>query len=161
VVAAINGVAAGAGLSLALACDFRIASEKARLVPAFIQVGLVPDSGAIWLLTRLVGSAKAFELCALGEPIAAEDALRMGLVTQVVPADELEPGWQAFARRLADGPTRAIALTKSLGNFAADASLRDQLDEEVKAQTEAGRTEDHLEGVNAFFERRAAAFKGR
>jgi 2-(1,2-epoxy-1,2-dihydrophenyl)acetyl-CoA isomerase len=161
VVAAINGVAAGAGASLALACDFRIASERARLVIAFIKVGLVPDSGAIWFLTKLVGSAKAFELCALGEPIAAADALQWGLVTKVAEVDEFDDTWRSFAADLAAGPTRAFALTKNLTNAATELSLDRQLDEEVVAQAEAGRTADHLEGVRAFIDKRPPKFDGR
>jgi 2-(1,2-epoxy-1,2-dihydrophenyl)acetyl-CoA isomerase len=161
VVAALNGVAAGAGASLALACDFRIASERARLAIAFIKVGLVPDSGAIWFLTRLVGSARAFELCALGEPIAASDALQWGLVTKVAGADEFDDTWHSFAADLAAGPTRAFALTKNLANAATELSLDRQLDEEVVAQAEAGRTADHLEGVRAFIGKRPPKFDGR
>jgi 2-(1,2-epoxy-1,2-dihydrophenyl)acetyl-CoA isomerase len=161
VVAALNGVAAGAGASLALACDFRVASERARIVFAFVKIGLVPDSGGIWFLTRIAGAAKAFEICALGEPVAAADALRLGLVTKVAPADEFEGSWRAFAADLAAGPTRAFALTKNLANAATRLSLDDQLDEEIVAQAEAGRTADHLEGVRAFLNRRPPRFEGR
>ena len=161
VVAAINGVAAGAGASLALACDFRIASERAKMTLAFIKVGLVPDSGAMWFLTRMVGSAKAWELGALGEPIDAPEALRLGLFDKVEPMDEFETSWRSFARRLASGPTAAYALTKRLANVAAESSLDDQLEAEVGAQTAAGATQDHLEGVQAFLDKRAPRFEGR
>ena len=161
VVAAVNGVAAGAGASLALACDFRIASEKAKLVLAFIKVGLIPDSGALWFLTKMLGAARAFRLGATGEPVSAEQALEWGLFDQVAPVDEFENTWRSFAADLAAGPTRAFAITKALVSFATEHTLDEQLDEEVKAQTEAGRTQDHLEGVQAFLSKREAKFEGR
>jgi 2-(1,2-epoxy-1,2-dihydrophenyl)acetyl-CoA isomerase len=160
VVAAVNGVAAGAGASIALACDFRIASEHAKLVLAFIKVGLVPDSGAIWFLTRMVGSAKAWELSALGSPVGADEALRLGLFNRVVPADAFEKEWRTFAEELAAGPTRGYAITKELLNRASEVSLDEQLDLEVEAQSQAGKTADHLEGVRAFFAKRPPGFTG-
>lgn len=161
VVAAVNGVAAGAGASIALACDFRIASEHAKLVIAFVKVGLVPDSGALWFLTKAIGAARAFEVAATGDPIGAEDALRLGLLTRVVPAAEFEDAWPSFARDLARGPTVAYRLTKALANAAAERPLGEQLDAEVDAQTEAGRSADHLEGVRAFLDKRRPSFEGR
>jgi 2-(1,2-epoxy-1,2-dihydrophenyl)acetyl-CoA isomerase len=161
VVAAINGVAAGAGASIALACDFKIASEKAKLVLAFIKVGLIPDSGALWFLTKSLGAARAFELGATGEPIDAQQALAWGLVTRVAAVDEFEGAWRSFAAELAAGPTRAFALTKELVNSATDRNLDDQLEAEVHAQTEAGKTDDHLEGVQAFLGKRSPKFEGR
>lgn len=161
VVAAVNGVAAGAGASIVLACDFRIASDKAKLVLAFIKVGLVPDSGALWFLSRMVGAAKAWELAALGDPVSADDALRLGLVTRVVATGEFEDAWRSFARELAAGPTRGYALTKTLVAAAATHELDDQLELEVEAQSEAGATEDHLEGVQAFLSKRSPKFQGR
>jgi 2-(1,2-epoxy-1,2-dihydrophenyl)acetyl-CoA isomerase len=161
VLAVVNGVAAGAGASIVLACDFKIASEKAKLVLAFIKVGLIPDSGALWFLTKAVGAAKAFELGATGDPIDAQRALAWGLVTRVAPADEFEDAWRSFARELAAGPTRAFALTKELVNSATERNLDDQLEAEVHAQTEAGKTDDHLEGVQAFLAKRAPKFEGR
>jgi 2-(1,2-epoxy-1,2-dihydrophenyl)acetyl-CoA isomerase len=160
VVAALNGVAAGAGASIALACDFRIASEHAKLILGFIKVGLVPDSGGIWFLTRMVGAARAWELAATGAPVSAEQALDLGLVNKVVPADAFEAEWHEFANNLAKGPTRAFALTKSLLEGAATASLDEQLDLEVDAQVAAGKTSDHLEGVRAFLGKRAPNFWG-
>jgi 2-(1,2-epoxy-1,2-dihydrophenyl)acetyl-CoA isomerase len=160
VVAAVNGVAAGAGASLALACDFRIASEHAKLVLAFIKVGLVPDSGGVWLLANMVGTARAWELAATGEPLSGDEALRLGLFTKLVPADDFEATWRAFAADLASGPTRAYALTKRLVYGAPDRSLDEQLDEEVDCQGEAGRTADHLEGVQAFLAKRRPNFTG-
>lgn len=161
VLAAVNGTAAGAGASLALACDFRIASEHAKLVLAFVKAGLVPDSGALWFLTKLVGAAKAWELGATGEPVKADEALRLGLFNRVVPAEDFEDSWRTFAATLAAGPTRAYALTKELVNAATAASLDEQLEIEVKAQTEAGNTADHLEGVQAFLAKRRPKFEGR
>jgi 2-(1,2-epoxy-1,2-dihydrophenyl)acetyl-CoA isomerase len=160
VVAAVNGVAAGAGASLALACDFRIASEHAKLVLAFIKVGLVPDSGGVWLLANMVGTARAWELAATGEPLSGDEALRLGLFTKLVPVDDFEATWRAFAADLASGPTRAYALTKRLVYGAPDRSLDEQLDEEVDCQGEAGRTADHLEGVQAFLAKRRPNFTG-
>jgi 2-(1,2-epoxy-1,2-dihydrophenyl)acetyl-CoA isomerase len=160
VVAALNGAAAGAGASLALACDFRIATEHAKVSLAFVKVGLVPDSGAIWFLTKMVGAAKAFEISALGDPISADECLRLGLVSEVVPAHSFQDRWREFAAELASGPTRAYALTKALANRAAERSLDEELDDEVRAQTEAGSTKDHLEGVNAFLEKRHPSFGG-
>jgi 2-(1,2-epoxy-1,2-dihydrophenyl)acetyl-CoA isomerase len=160
VVAALNGVAAGAGASIALACDFRIASERAKITLAFIKVGLIPDSGAIWLLSKMVGSARAWELCATGDAVSAADALSWGLVNKVVPDDHFHDEWRAYARSLASGPTRAYALTKMLANNALERTLIEQLDAEVSAQSEAGQTLDHLEGVQAFLEKRAPNFRG-
>jgi 2-(1,2-epoxy-1,2-dihydrophenyl)acetyl-CoA isomerase len=161
VVAALNGVAAGAGCSVALACDFRVASEHAKLVLAFVKVGLVPDSGAVWFLTKMIGAAKAWELAASGDPVSADDALRLGLVHRVVPADVFEKEWMSFAKELAAGPTRAFGLIKGLVAGAAERTLDEQLDAEVRAQTEAGLTKDHLEGVEAFFEKRRPNFRGQ
>lgn len=161
VIAAVNGIAAGAGASLALACDFRIASDDAKLMLAFIRVGLVPDSGALWFLAKMVGAARALELGASGHPLDAQRGLELGLFNQVVPADEFEQTWRAFAARLASMATAAFALTKQLVNEALDRSLDGQLDAEVLAQSAAGRTTDHLEGVTAFFEKRKPEFQGR
>jgi 2-(1,2-epoxy-1,2-dihydrophenyl)acetyl-CoA isomerase len=161
VLAAVNGVAAGAGASIALACDVRIASEHAKLVLAFIKVGLVPDSGAVWFLTRMIGSARAWQLASSGEPVTADDGLRLGLFDRVVPADDFEAEWRKHAQELAAGPTRAFALTKRLVNEAPDRSLDEQLDLEVEAQTQAGQTNDHLEGVQAFLGKRPPKFTGR
>jgi 2-(1,2-epoxy-1,2-dihydrophenyl)acetyl-CoA isomerase len=161
VVAAVNGVAAGAGASIALACDFRILSSKAKFVLAFIKVGLIPDSGAIWFLTRMVGTAKAWELAATGAPLGAEEALRLGLATKVADPEDFEKTWRSFAGELATGPTLAYALTKSLANVAAERGLDEQLDLEVAAQRAAGKTADHLEGVQAFLEKRAPRFEGK
>lgn len=161
VLAAVNGVAAGAGASLALACDLRIASEHAKLVFAFIKVGLVPDSGAAWLLTRMIGEARAMELTTSGRVIGASEARDLGLFTEVVAPDDFERRWREIATELASGPTRAFALTKQLVQAASERGLDEQLDIEVDAQAAAGRTSDHLEGVQAFLAKRAARFEGR
>jgi 2-(1,2-epoxy-1,2-dihydrophenyl)acetyl-CoA isomerase len=161
VVASLNGVAAGAGASLALACDFRIASEKAKLFQAFIKVGLVPDSGAHYFLTRLVGLAKATELTMLGDNIDAQECLRLGLVTKVVPPEQLAEETRAFAERLAAGPTRAYALTKKALHFASRSDLAATLDYEADLQSEISTTEDHIEGILSFVQKRAPNFKGQ
>ena len=160
VVAAVNGVAAGAGASLALACDFRIASEHAKLVLAFIKVGLVPDSGAVWFLANMVGTARAWELAATGDPLSGDEALRLGLFSKLVPAADFDATWRSFAADLAAGPTLAYALTKRLVYGAPDRTLDEQLDEEVDCQGEAGRTADHLEGTQAFLVKRRPTFTG-
>ncbi len=161
VLAAVNGVAAGAGASLALACDLRVAAEEASFLQAFTRIGLVPDSGATYFLPRLVGLGKAFEMCYLAEPVPAQEALRLGLVNWVVPAAELMDKAREVARRLASGPTRAYGLTKRalLRNLRSD--LPAALDYEAMLQDAAGRTEDHREGVQAFLEKRPPRYTGR
>ncbi len=161
VVAAVNGVAAGAGASIALACDSRIASEHAKLVVAFINVGLVPDSGAVWFLSKMLGTARAWQLASTGRAVRADEALALGLFDYVVPADDFEGAWRGYAAKFAAGPTKAYALTKQLLNNAAERTLDGQLDAEVDAQTAAGRTDDHLEGVQAFLGKRPPKFTGR
>jgi 2-(1,2-epoxy-1,2-dihydrophenyl)acetyl-CoA isomerase len=161
VIAAVNGVAAGAGMSLALACDMRIASEGASFLAAFINVGLVPDTAATFTLPRLVGLGKAMELCLTGDKISAEEALRIGLVNRVVPAEDLMTEAQRLAERLATLPARGIALIKRLLNRSFDNDLIGQLKAEGFAQETAGLTEDHVEGVVAFLEKRKPQFRGR
>lgn len=161
VVAAVNGFAAGAGASLAFACDFRIASEDAKFFQAFIKVGLIPDSGATFFLPRLVGLAKAIELGTLGDVIDAAEAERLGLVTKVVPADKLAEETSAFAARLAAGPTRAIALTKKALYYGAVHDLESAMDYEADLQGQIALTADHVEGVKAFLEKREPKFEGR
>ena len=161
VIAAVNGVAAGAGLSFALACDIRIASERASFIEVFINVGLIPDSGSTWTLPRLVGLGKAMELCFTGDTVHAAEALRIGLVNRVVPAEELLTETNALAGRIAGLPARGIALTKRLLNQSYDNDLAAQLEAEAFAQETAALTEDHYEGVVAFIEKRTPEFKGR
>jgi 2-(1,2-epoxy-1,2-dihydrophenyl)acetyl-CoA isomerase len=160
IVGAINGVAAGAGASLAMACDIRVASDAASFALAFGRVGLVPDSGATWFLPRLVGATRAAELALLNDPVSAADALRIGLVGRVVPAADLATEARAVAERLAAGAPRAIALTKRALNAAWDHDLEAALEYEAHLQDLAGRTKDHAEGMAAFMEKRAPRFNG-
>lgn len=160
VLAGINGVTAGAGLGLALACDLRAASDKATFHEAFIKVGLAPDSGASFWLTRILGLAKAMEVVMLGEPIDATVALHLGLVNWVFPEDKLQLEVAKIAERLASGPTRAIALSKRALNRAIAVDLDSALEYETYLQDIAGKTKDHVEGVRAFFEKRQPKFTG-
>jgi len=160
IVAAINGVAAGAGASLAMASDIRIASETASFALAFGRVGLVPDSGATWFLPRLVGAARAAELALLNDPVGAEDALRIGLISRVVAADQLGAESSAIAARLAAGAPKAIALTKRALDVAWDHDLDAALEYEAHLQELAGRTKDHVEGMAAFMDKRPPRFSG-
>lgn len=160
VIAAVNGVAAGAGVSLALACDYRIIAEGANLVLAFSKVGLVPDSGATWLLPRYVGIGRALELALSGEPVTAERAQELGLVNRIVAAGEVDKVSRELAEELASGPTLAFGLIKQLVWQAAANGLRDQLEAEAKAQATAGTSDDHLEGMTAFLEKRRPNFQG-
>ncbi len=161
VIAAVNGVAAGAGCSLALACDMRIASEHASFIEVFIHVGLIPDSGSTFMLPRLLGLGKAMEMCCTGEKVSADEALQLGLVNRVVAANVLSDETNRLASKLAGLPARGLALTKRLLNQSFDNDLSQQLEAEAFAQQTAGKTEDHHEGVVAFIEKRKAAFKGR
>jgi 2-(1,2-epoxy-1,2-dihydrophenyl)acetyl-CoA isomerase len=158
VIAAVNGVAAGAGASLAFACDLRIAAEEARFVLAFGRIGLVPDSGATWFLPRLVGPAKAAEMALVGDPVDAAEALRIGLVSRVVPGTALMPEARALADRLAAGPPLATSLTKGALQRALTIDLDEALDGEAKLQGIAGASADHAEGLAAFREKRPPRF---
>jgi 2-(1,2-epoxy-1,2-dihydrophenyl)acetyl-CoA isomerase len=160
IVGAINGVAAGAGASLAFACDLRIAAEGASFALAFGRVGLVPDSGATWLLPRLVGGARAAEIALLNDPVPATAALSMGLVMRVVPAAELSGAAREMAGRLAQGAPLALALTKRALNAAWDRGLEGALEYEAFLQDLAGRSHDHAEGITAFMDKRAPRFSG-
>jgi 2-(1,2-epoxy-1,2-dihydrophenyl)acetyl-CoA isomerase len=161
VLAAVNGVAAGAGCSLALACDLRIASDKASFVEVFVNVGLVPDSASTFFLPRYVGLCKAMELCFTGDKVPAAEALALGMVNKVVPADQLMPAARELALRLAKMPTRAIGLTKRLLLRSLGADLDTMLEAEAFAQHTAALTADHREGVQAFFEKRPPQFQGK
>jgi len=160
VIGMINGVAAGAGLSIALACDLRIMAQTAKLIEVFIRIGLVPDSGSHWFLPRLVGMARAFEYAALGQDITAEEAERVGLVNKIVPPSELESVTMGLAARLAQAPTKAIGLIKRTLNKSLASDLDTILDYEAIVQEAASKSEDHAEGVRAFLEKRPARFKG-
>ncbi|QQZ08390.1 enoyl-CoA hydratase-related protein [Heyndrickxia vini] len=161
IIAAINGTAAGAGLSLALACDFRLASANASFIEAFIHVGLVPDSGNMYYLPRIVGHAKALELAILGEKISAEEAKNIGLITKVVPIEEWETTIAQFAEKLAKMPTKAIGLIKRYMNQSWDSNLQEVLDKEAYAQRIAGQSFDHKEGIDAFLNKRKPNFEGK
>jgi 2-(1,2-epoxy-1,2-dihydrophenyl)acetyl-CoA isomerase len=162
VIAAVNGVAAGAGFSLALAADLRLAGESATFVQAFVRIGLVPDAGSTFFLPALVGYARAAELMMLGETIDASRAYELGIVNRVVPDSELLAAAQEVAGRLARGP-RSVGLIKRLLSytFDADHDLERQLAHEGETQAEAAATADFLEGVAAFLEKRPARFSGR
>jgi 2-(1,2-epoxy-1,2-dihydrophenyl)acetyl-CoA isomerase len=161
VIGMINGVAAGAGCSLALACDMRIMSSKAKLIEVFIRIGLVPDSGSHWFLTRLVGKARAFEYATTGRDITAEEAERVGLANKVVAPEHLEEETMTLARSFAKAPTKAIGLIKRTLNKSFSSDLDTILDYEAYIQQIASETEDHREGVAAFLEKRPANFKGK
>jgi 2-(1,2-epoxy-1,2-dihydrophenyl)acetyl-CoA isomerase len=160
IVGAINGVAAGAGASLAFACDIRLAAEGASFVLAFGRIGLVPDSGATWFLPRLVGPAKAAELALAGESLSAADAERFGLVARVVPADDLAAEARSLAVRLAALAPRALASTKQALERSWSVGLEDALEEEAWRQGIAGAAADHAEGLAAFLEKRPPRFTG-
>ncbi|WP_157249524.1 enoyl-CoA hydratase-related protein [Nonomuraea typhae] len=161
VVAAVNGVAAGAGASLAFACDLRVAAEKAKFAMAFSGIGLVPDSGASWTLQRLVGPGRAAELLLLGEPLEAGRALELGVVTRVVPAEDVLKTAHELAVRLAQGPTKAYAATKRSLAYAATHTLPEALELEAVLQDECAATEDHLNATRAFLNKQKPAFEGR
>jgi 2-(1,2-epoxy-1,2-dihydrophenyl)acetyl-CoA isomerase len=161
VIAAVNGAAAGAGLSLACACDIRIASEEATFVPAFINVGLIPDSGGTFFITRLIGQARALEWLGSGRRLTAAEAQEWGLVSETVEPTVLETRATEVAAELAALPTRAIGMTKRLLDRAPASTLDEQLEWEAQLQAAATQSEDFREGVDAFLEKRAPDFQGR
>jgi 2-(1,2-epoxy-1,2-dihydrophenyl)acetyl-CoA isomerase len=160
VIAAVNGAAAGAGLSFACACDVRIAADAASFVPAFINIGLVPDSGGSYFVTRILGPARAFEWLASGRKLTAAEAHAWGLVSEVFEADVFSARVAELASQFAALPTRGIAMTKRLIDYAVNATLEQQLEREADLQTAATQTEDFKEGVAAFLEKRAPRFRG-
>jgi 2-(1,2-epoxy-1,2-dihydrophenyl)acetyl-CoA isomerase len=160
VLAAVNGAAAGAGLSFACACDVRVAADTASFVPGFIGIGLVPDAGGSWFIHRLLGFARAFEWMTSNRRLSAQEALDWGLVSEVIPTDGFAEGVAEIASRWAALPTRGVALTKRLFEHAHTADLEAQLALEAAMQGEATTTADFAEGVAAFLEKRPPSFSG-
>ena len=160
-IAMVNGPAAGAGMSLALACDLRIAGQSARFVTAFANVGFSGDFGGSYFLSKIVGTGKARELYYTAEPLDAAQALALGVANRVVPDADLTETTMALARKLARGPRIALGLMKKNFNAAESASLAELLDLEARGQIETGRTDDHKEAARAFVEKRAPVFRGR
>ena len=161
VIAAVNGAAAGAGLSLACACDVRVAADAATFVPAFVNIGLIPDSGGTFFLCRVLGPARAFEWMSSGRRLTAAEAHAWGLVSEVVDADSLAARAAELARSYAELPTRGIGMTKRLFDRAPLATLEEQLELEAQLQAAATQSEDFREGVAAFLEKRPPRFSGR
>lgn len=161
IVCRLNGVAAGAGCSLALACDLIVASEEATLIEVFVNIGLVPDSGSSYFLPRLVGTAKAFELCSMGTRVKATEALGLGLVNRVAAPDQLDVVVKEYTDYFAHAPTKAIGLIKKMLNKSGTSSLDDMLDYETYCQEIAGTSADYKEGVAAFLEKRKPNFQGK
>ena len=161
VVCAVNGVAAGAGANIALACDVVIAGSSASFLQAFSKIGLVPDSGGTFFLPRLIGFCKASALMMLGDKVSATDALQMGMIYKVVDDADLQTTALAIAKQLAIMPTKAIGFTKKLLNASLSNTLEQQLEQEEILQAAAGETFDYREGVNAFIEKRKPNFTGQ
>ena len=161
IIGRLNGVAAGAGCSLALACDMIIASEEATLIEVFINIGLVPDSGSSFFLPRQVGRAKAFELCTMGNRVNARDAVTMGLINRAVPSGQLDEVVSEYTRYFSNAPTRSIGLIKKMLNKSFHSTLDEMLDYEAYCQEIAGSSDDYREGVAAFLEKRKPVFKGK
>ncbi len=160
IIASINGAAAGAGWSLALACDLRIASREAKFISAFGSIGLVPDAGMTWMLPRLVGLAKALEISWFGDPLTAAEAVQLGLVNRLAAPDELAAATGAWAATLARAAPQSLALTKQAMYASPASDLDSQLEREARLQGIAGRTKDYIEGVKAFLDKRTPEFTG-
>ncbi|TJY37126.1 enoyl-CoA hydratase-related protein [Pontimicrobium aquaticum] len=161
IIAAVNGVAAGAGANIALACDIVVANQKAHFIQAFSLIGLIPDSAGTFFLPRLIGFQKATALAMLGNKISAEEAERLGMIYKFVPSEEFEETTHRIALKLANMPTKALGLIKKTFNQSLTNSLEEQLALESKHQIEAAGTEDYAEGVAAFIEKRTPNFKGK
>ena len=161
IIAAVNGAAAGAGANIALACDIVLAARGAKFLQAFARIGLIPDAGGSWTLTRLVGPARARAVAMLAEPLPAETAAEWGLIWKAVDDDLLMAEALDMAGRLANGPTTGLALTKQAIRAATENTLEEQLDLEAELQARAGATDDYREGVTAFLEKRPPRFTGR
>ena len=161
VIAAVNGVAAGAGANIALACDLTIAQENASFIQAFSKIGLIPDSGGTYFLPRIIGVQKALALMFTGDKISAKEAEELNMIYKCISEEEFEDFILKIAEKMALMPTRAFGLTKKAVNQSLDNTLEEQLNLEEKLQTEAGKTEDFQEGVLAFLEKRKAKFKGK
>jgi 2-(1,2-epoxy-1,2-dihydrophenyl)acetyl-CoA isomerase len=161
VIAAVNGVAAGAGFGLAVSCDVRVAAASASFRAAWARVGLVPDAGSAFFLPRIVGWGRAFDMILTGEPVTADEALRIGLATRVWPDAEFEASWREYAATLARGATEAFALTKEGLNASMARGFEECLELEAELQDRAGRTGDYARGVKAFAAKRAPEFEGR
>ena len=161
IIAKLEGAVAGAGMNLALTCDFRIASDTAKFVQAFINIGLVPDAGGIYLLNQLIGVAKTTEMVMLGDKLKAQDMARLNLVNDVVSTDELDAAVQALADRLSQLPSKALASMKHMINTHSFMGLNEALDMEVDQQTMLAKTDDFKEGISAFMEKRKPVYVGR
>ncbi len=161
IVCRLNGVAAGAGCSLALACDVIVASEEATLIEVFINIGLVPDSGSSYFLPRMIGMPKAFEMCSMGSRIKASEAAAIGLINKAVPGDQLDAAVAEYATYYSQAPTKSIGLIKKMLNKSTTSTLDDMLDYEAYCQEIAGSSQDYKEGVTAFLEKRKPKFTGK
>lgn len=161
IIAKLEGAVAGAGMNLALTCDFRIASDNAKFVQAFVNIGLIPDAGGIYLLNQLIGAAKTTELVMLGDKLKADDMARLNLVNTVVSADEIDENVQALATRLSNLPGKALASMKHMINVHAFGGLNEALDMEVEQQNMMAVTEDFKEGITAFMEKRKPIYQGK
>ena len=161
IVCRLNGVAAGAGCSLALACDVIVAADEATLIEVFINIGLVPDSGSAYFLPRMVGMVKAFEMCSMGSRVKAAEAAAIGLINKAVPADQLDATVKSYTDYFANAPTKSIGLIKKMLSKSATSTLEEMLEYEAYCQEIAGTSHDYKEGVTAFLEKRKPQFSGK